>query len=56
MPLSVRASGFFDVRILVCFDCVGTNRYCHWRLEQRLLASFGRIELKNFLSGILDFV
>ena len=26
--------GFCDVRILVCFDCVGTNRYCHWRLEQ----------------------
>ena len=23
-----------DVRILVCFDCVSTNRYCHWRLEQ----------------------
>ena len=31
--------GFCDVRfvgkgILVCFDRVGTNRYCHWRLEQ----------------------
>ena len=56
MPLSVRASGFCDVQILVCLAVSALTGTVTGALNKAVSFLWPVSSLKTFFGGLLDFV